>query len=160
MHLAVSSEIHGGWPRAQSSVATGSSCYPFLRPQLQPPGKGQPTCKCHPKSGMKMLTNVIQSVNHQQQNASRNMKPTFKQTSQGISRGQKKKTLRFQVFANTAGNSHPNHGKGQVNAVLCIMNRKKRSGWWWFYSAYIPRQRSQAFCNESIWNWGNANAGN
>jgi len=42
MHLAVGSKIHSGRPRAQSSVATGSSRYPFLRPQLQPLGKDQP----------------------------------------------------------------------------------------------------------------------
>lgn len=108
---------------------------------------------------MKMPTNVIESANHRQQDASHEHRDNvLKQTSQGISRGHKKKTPWFRVFANAAvKNSHQIMAKAKLmpSSALWTEGNAQR---WWHYSAYTLWQPSQASVIECVWGWGNTNA--
>jgi len=106
-----------------------------------------------------MPTNVIESANHRQQDASHEHRDNvLKQTSQGISRGHKKKTPWFRVFANAAvKNSHQIMAKAKLmpSSALWTEGNAQR---WWHYSAYTLWQPSQASVIECVWGWGNTNA--
>jgi len=77
---------------------------------------------------MKMPTNVIESANHRQQDASHEHRQRFETDQSGNIQGSQEENSLISGLCKCSGKKlPPNHGKGQVDAIFCTMNRRKCS---------------------------------